>query len=160
MSKVDKYDVNMKRIHIFVLITLSLIIISCGRSQEKLPTLVLHPHEEVPGSIDLKSYKSVFLAGTIDMGNSLDWQAEAADYFENSRGSWILFNPRQGSWDPNKKDEMDYQVNWELEHLEEADFILMNFLPDSKSPNHSTGIGPVCEKRKTLCSVHGRFLQI
>ena len=29
---------------------------------------------------------------------------------------------------------MDYQVNWELEHLEDADFILMNFLPDSKSP--------------------------
>lgn len=28
---------------------------------------------------------------------------------------------------------MDYQVNWELSHLEEADFILMNFLPDSKS---------------------------
>ena len=124
----------MKRIHIFVLITLLLIIISCGRNQEKLPTLVLHPHEEVSGSIDLKSYKSVFLAGTIDMGNSVDWQAEAADYFENSRGSWILFNPRQGAWDPNKKDEMDYQVNWELEHLEDADYILMNILPDSKSP--------------------------
>ena len=134
MSKVDKYDVNMKRIHIFVLITLLLIIISCGRNQEKLPTLVLHPHEEVSGSVDLKSYKSVFLAGTIDMGNSVDWQAEAADFFENSRGSWILFNPRQGAWDPNKKDEMDYQVNWELEHLEDADYILMNILPDSKSP--------------------------
>ena len=66
--------------------------------------------------------------------DNMDWQAEAADFFENSRGSWILFNPRQGAWDPNKKDEMDYQVNWELEHLEEADYILMNFLPDSKSP--------------------------
>ena len=61
-------------------------------------------------------------------------QAEAADFFENSRGSWILFNPRQGAWDPNKKGEMDYQVNWELEHLEDADYILMNILPDSKSP--------------------------
>ena len=82
----------MKRIHIFVLLTLSLIIISCGRSQEKLPTLVLHPHEEMPGNIDKKSYKSVFLAGTIDMGSSVDWQKDVAD------------------------------------------FILMNFLPDSKSP--------------------------
>ena len=59
----------MKIIHFIVL---SLIIISCGRSQEKLPTSVIHPHEEVPGSIDLKFYKSVFLAGTIDMGNSVD----------------------------------------------------------------------------------------
>ena len=69
----------MKRIHIFVLLTLSLIIISCGRSQEKLPTLVIHPHEEVPGSIDLKSYKSVFLAGTIDMGSGADWQKDVAE---------------------------------------------------------------------------------
>ena len=61
----------MKKIYIFALLTLltlSLIIVSCGRGQEKLPTLMLHPHEEMPDSIDLKSYKSVFLAGTIDMG--------------------------------------------------------------------------------------------
>ncbi len=29
---------------------------------------------------------------------------------------------------------MDYQVGWELGHLEKADFILMNFLPGSQSP--------------------------
>ena len=51
----------MKRIHIFVLITLLLIIISCGRNQEKLPTLVLHPHEEVSGSIDLNELRELGL---------------------------------------------------------------------------------------------------
>ena len=85
----------MKRIHIFVLLTLSLIIISCGRSQEKLPTLVLHPHEKMPGNIDKKSYKSVFLAGTIDMGSGVDWQKDVADFFEKAPGNWVLFNPRQ-----------------------------------------------------------------
>lgn len=77
----------MKRIHIFVLLTLSLIIVSCGRSQEKLPTLVLHPHEEMPDSIDLKSYKLVFLAGTIDMGGGVDWQKDVAELFEKAPGS-------------------------------------------------------------------------
>lgn len=77
----------MKRIHIFALLTLSLIIVSCGRSQEKLPTLVLHPHEEMPDSIDLKSYKSVFLAGTIDMGSGVDWQKDVAELFEKAPGS-------------------------------------------------------------------------
>lgn len=77
----------MKRIHIFILLTLSLIIVSCGRGQEKLPTLVLHPHEEMPDSIDLKSYKSVFLAGTIDMGSGVDWQKDVAELFEKAQGS-------------------------------------------------------------------------
>lgn len=62
-------------------------IVSCGRSQEKLPTLVLHPHEEMPDSIDLKSYKSVFLAGTIDMGSGVDWQKDVAELFEKASGS-------------------------------------------------------------------------
>lgn len=77
----------MKRIHIFVLLTLSLLIVSCGRGQEKLPTLVLHPHEEMPDSIDLKSYKSVFLAGTIDMGSGVDWQKDVAELFEKAPGN-------------------------------------------------------------------------
>lgn len=129
-----KYDVKMKKIYIFALLTLSLIIISCGRSQEKLPTLTLHPHEEMPDSIDLKSYKSVFLAGTIDMGSGVDWQKDVAELFEKAPGNWVLFNPRQEFWDPDRENEMDYQVNWELSHLEDADYILMNFLPGSKSP--------------------------
>lgn len=124
----------MKKIYIFALLTLSLIIISCGRGQEKLPTLVLHPHEEMPDSIDLKSYKSVFLAGTIDMGSGVDWQKDVAELFEKAPGNWVLFNPRQEFWDPSRENEMDYQVNWELSHLEDADYILMNFLPGSKSP--------------------------
>lgn len=46
----------------------------------------------------------------------------------------IIFNPRQKEWHPERPGEMDYQVGWELEHLEKADFILMNFLPGSQSP--------------------------
>ena len=49
---------------------------------------------------------------------------------------------------------MDYQVNWELSHLEESDFIIMNILGTSKSPisllelglfAHSKKISVVCD---------------
>ena len=105
----------------------------CGsRPAASLPLIVLHPHEEEPA--DLRSYTGVFLAGTIDMGNSVDWQREAAETFARREGNYILYNPRQDEWHPEREGEMDYQVNWELEHLEKADWILMYFLPESLSP--------------------------
>ena len=95
--------------------------------------IVLHPHEQITAQALKKSTK-IFLAGTIDMGSSIDWQASAAELLSGKKGRYILFNPRQEEWHPEIEGEMDYQVNWELEHLEKADWILMNFLPESKSP--------------------------
>lgn len=63
----------------------------------------------------------------------MDWQAEAEKFFI-SRGGWAVFNPRQKEWHPERPGEMDYQVNWELSHLEQADAILMYFADGSKSP--------------------------
>ena len=68
------------------------------------------------------------------MGNSVDWQMEAATLFREKKGNYILYNPRQAEWHPEREGEMDYQVNWELEHLEKAHHILMVFLEGSQSP--------------------------
>lgn len=111
---------------------------------------VLHPHEELPAEASAGAgaqagakagaqaeagrWRTVFLAGTIDMGKGEDWQKTAEEMFAAGDGNWILYNPRQAHWDPTREGEMDYQVNWELEHLEAADVILMNFLPGSQSP--------------------------
>lgn len=105
---------------------------------------VLHPHEELPAGAGAQAgagahaeagrWRTVFLAGTIDMGKGEDWQKTAEEMFAAGDGNWILYNPRQAHWDPTREGEMDYQVNWELEHLEAADVILMNFLPGSQSP--------------------------
>lgn len=95
----------------------------------------VHPHEEQLELSEKPGRTTVFLAGTIDMGSSIDWQAQADSLFAAAgSGRYMLFNPRQENWDASRPGEMDYQVNWELEHLEEADHIIMNFLPDSKSP--------------------------
>lgn len=96
---------------------------------------MLWPHEELPEEISRNdSFTKIFLAGTIDMGNSRDWQTEIHDRFSEMNGRYILFNPRQENWDATRPGEMDYQVKWELDHLEEADMIIMYILGTSKSP--------------------------
>lgn len=89
-----------------------------------------------------KKYRSIFLAGTIDMGGSRNWQDEHVKFFENNyKGckDLYIFNPRRDTDFPKETDpyferEFDYQVNWELDHLEKADIIIMNILGTSKSP--------------------------
>lgn len=78
----------------------------------------------------------IFLAGTIDNGDSEDWQAKATELLKDD---FHIFNPRREKWDPTLKQSIDNpqfreQVEWELDHMRDADIILFNFLDDSKSP--------------------------
>lgn len=80
---------------------------------------------------------SVFLAGSIDMGGSVDWQAQVAR--ELADEGVILLNPRRDDWNPAWKpsaDEPEFrrQVEWELAALQRADVIAMYFAPGSQSP--------------------------
>lgn len=96
---------------------------------------MLRPHCEIPADFEAGGkYTGIFLAGTIDMGTGEDWQAGLLDCFSAKSGRYLLYNPRQEHWDASRPGEMDYQVNWELEHLEKADIIIMNILSGSKSP--------------------------
>ena len=91
--------------------------------------VTVHPHEESVEAAATAGRTTVFLAGTIDMGSGEDWQARADSLFAAlPDGDFLLFNPRQEHWDAERPGEMDYQVNWELDHLEKADWIIMNFL--------------------------------
>ena len=63
-----------------------------------------------------------------------DWQAAVIARFRDSvHGRWLFFNPRRKVFHATPE-EMEYQVAWELEHLEAADLILMNLLGSGKSP--------------------------
>ncbi len=101
----------------------------------------------------LKSYDDLgitfFLAGTIDNGESLDWQKEISDY-SNEIGVNV-FNPRRSNWDKDAgSKEIVRQIDWELEHLEKADIIVMNILEDSKSPISLMEIGLFARTRKLM----------
>jgi hypothetical protein len=80
---------------------------------------------------------SIFLAGTIDMGNSEDWQQQFIDQLSDQFS--LIYNPRRPDWDKSWAQEIDspefnIQVNWELDHIEKADMVFMRFLSTSQSP--------------------------
>lgn len=76
-----------------------------------------------------------FLAGSIEMGKAVDWQArviaETADILGN------IYNPRRRDWDPTwaaESAELKAQINWELDQLEDAQTIFFYFQGDTLSP--------------------------
>ena len=105
----------MKKTFLYIILTL---IVTASCAQKEPAVYMLRPHEELPNEIASdKSFTKIFLAGTIDMGNSRDWQMDLHDRFSKMDGRYILFNPRQEHWDASRPGEMDYQVRWELDHL-------------------------------------------
>ena len=50
-------------------------------AQAESSVVTVHPHEERIENADSAGRTTVFLAGTIDMGNSVDWQARADSLF-------------------------------------------------------------------------------
>jgi len=104
-----------------------------------------------PSKEDVEEGISVFLAGTIDMGPSKDWQAYLAKKIIRATDNVVIFNPRRDSWDSSweqttKNEEFVEQVSWELEHLEKVDYIFMYFAPDSKSPISLLELGAFADR--------------
>jgi hypothetical protein len=81
--------------------------------------------------------KSVFLAGSIEMGVAENWQDRVGKLFKDL--GYDVFNPRREEWDSSWEQKFEnpqfyQQVNWELNALESADLIIMYFDPSTKSP--------------------------
>ncbi|TDM08690.1 MAG: hypothetical protein C4K60_04600 [Ideonella sp. MAG2] len=79
----------------------------------------------------------VFMAGSIDMGKSEDWQSELIEALALTEG--VLFNPRRKTWNPDWPAEASFptfaeQVEWELAAMEAADLIVFYFAPTSQAP--------------------------
>jgi nucleoside 2-deoxyribosyltransferase-like protein len=91
-----------------------------------------------PSPIDLPAdTASVFLAGSIEMGAAIDWQADITARFADLHG--VILNPRRDDWDPTWKQSMDDarfrgQVEWELDGLDRASVIAMWFVPETRAP--------------------------
>lgn len=109
------------------------------------------PHDKEPNVlVGLR----IFLAGTIDMGNSVDWQYSFINWLRDTfkEGTYIVYNPRRDKGFDDDKKELDYQIKWELNHLEASDMIIMNILGDSKSPITLLELGLFAKSGKlTVC---------
>ncbi len=104
--------------------------------------------------------KIVFLAGSIEMGKSENWQSKVERYFEHLPNYTIL-NPRRDDWDDTWQQEFEnpnfyQQVNWELKGLERSDKIIMYLDPNTKSPISMLELGLFASSGKLLvCCPHG-----
>lgn len=92
------------------------------------------PPQRVNGVIP----KSVFLAGSIEMGKAENWQEEATKELERL-GCECVLNPRRDDWDSSwdqsiHDDNFNEQVSWEMTALEAAETILMYLAPGTQSP--------------------------
>jgi hypothetical protein len=101
-----------------------------------------------------KVVESIFLAGTIDMGNSIDWQKEVIDGLKDYDVE--LYNPRRESWDSSweqtiENEQFKHQVDWELTHLEKCDLVVMFLAPNSMSPISLLELGLFKDKMVICC---------
>jgi len=90
-----------------------------------------------PNPVTWGQKPSVFLAGTIDNGNSVDWQSELEQALSSK--DILILNPRRDEWDASWEQSIDNsvfrgQVEWELEGLEKADHHFFYFAGHSQSP--------------------------
>ena len=80
-----------------------------------------------------KNITSIFIGGTIDMGDSVEWQNEVIKQLEDK--NCYVYNPRRESWDQSwvqniENPQFYQQVNWELNALDKADYVIINLLPN------------------------------
>lgn len=90
-----------------------------------------------PQDSSLNTKKSVFLAGSIDMGKAENWQERITKLLSDR--PIAVFNPRRDDWDSSWKQDISddrfiEQVEWELDHLEKADAIAVYFDPEGQAP--------------------------
>ena len=96
--------------------------------------------------------KSVFLAGTIDNGDSLNWQDKTIIELINLGVKNInIYNPRREHWpSSDNKKEIEYQIKWEQTNLDKSDLIIMVLLDDSKSPISLLEMGLYAKSNKLI----------
>ena len=91
---------------------------------------------EAPTNIALTSdVPSIFLAGTIDNGDSFDWQKNISiRLFNEFKNDVDILNPRRAMWGDLSEESLTEQINWELTYLQHCDVVFMYITSTSKSP--------------------------
>ncbi len=90
-----------------------------------------------PAPLDLAGRRSVFLAGSIEMGLAGDWQAEVIAALSDL--DLVILNPRRDDWDSSWRQSIHdprfrEQVEWEIAAQERADLIALYFAPETRAP--------------------------
>ena len=105
---------------------------------------------------DTENCKSIFLAGTIDNGDTVDWQKKLIEKFKDI--DLKIYNPRCKYWNKNAtKEDLEYQIKWEQDKLDDADLIIMVLSDNSKSPISLLELGLYATSKKILVFCTDKF---
>lgn len=101
---------------------------------------------------------TIFLAGSIDNGSAERWQDTVEKALADMKGT--IFNPRRDNWLPDLKQDISepefaYQVNWELDHIEQADLVFFYFSPHGPAPITLMELGLAVDKTVVVCCPDG-----
>jgi hypothetical protein len=102
---------------------------------------------------DVPRGRSVFLAGSIEMGRAENWQSAVALALADQ--DIFVLNPRREDWDASWRQSMDEprfveQVEWELAAQERAAVIAMYFAPSTQAPISLLELGLAARSGKLL----------
>ncbi len=96
---------------------------------------------------------TIFTAGSIEMGKAIDWQTLTINSIRETKPELdvVIYNPRRDNWDANWVQSIDNkqfseQVEWELDHIEKSDLIVMYLQPGTMSPISMLELGLVAER--------------
>lgn len=96
--------------------------------------------------------RSLFLAGSIDMGAAVNWQERICNEFKDI-DNLTIFNPRRDDWDSSWRQSIldakfSEQVNWEMDRLEQADLVCFYFDPKGQAPITLLELGYMLGKKE------------
>jgi Nucleoside 2-deoxyribosyltransferase like len=117
---------------------------------------IIKPPTPLP---DMFAAPSIFLAGSIAMGQAEPWQAEVERALADL--PTIILNPRRDEWDaswPQRADHAQFrgQVEWELAAQERAGLIAMYFAPGTQAPITLLELGLFADSgRLVVCCPEG-----
>jgi hypothetical protein len=90
-----------------------------------------------PAPLEWEQNQAVFLAGSIEMGTAIDWQAAVREAMTDY--DIAILNPRRDNWDPTwtqsiTNPKFKEQVDWEMDAIGMADVVVFYFDKNTKSP--------------------------
>jgi hypothetical protein len=103
---------------------------------------------------------SVFLAGSIEMGEAIQWQQHMANFLHHL--PLAVHNPRRGMWNnavESQAKDKDFraQVVWELSALESSSVICFFFDKNTRSPVTMMELGLWAHSGKVVVCCHHDF---
>ncbi|TYA78616.1 nucleoside 2-deoxyribosyltransferase domain-containing protein [Seonamhaeicola marinus] len=107
--------------------------------------MIYTPHNQIKAKETHKDY--VFLAGSIDLNLDGNWREQVI----NLIGDKVHFiDPTISGHDAMNDLQMESHINWELDMLDLADKVFLNFLEESKSPISLVELGMYTRTSKLI----------